>query len=914
MLRTVSELRLNGITSGDLKKGCFIHPRKEADMQLILAEYEKTLEEQKLIDNERLMMMAIEQLKQGGVPAGRKYFILSRHYLCGIERAFLETLCGKDLIVIEEDPAIGFPVPSDTWFAEEVSKPLVCGSDIERLRWLFQSEAAPKAFKDGTIELFSAIGYRNEVREVLGRISAEKGPVDDVEVIYTDPESYSEIIYSLCEKLKIPATFADGQSIFMTAAGRTFMGFLLWVKEDFSEIHLRHILESSGLGDVPGSTTLAFLLRTAGIGWGRDRYATVLNGQILKSQQEAADLRKEGEIIDAERKDAKAGNLAALKAVCEDLIKLVPPKEKDGRIDFTKFCEGCFTFLDKHMKKTDDNDAAFAGMASDRLKMLSALIKGPMVFDEAVEKISNAICGIRVGASGPKPGHLHVSQYRKGGRSGRNRTFIVGLDEGKFPAKSAQDPVLLDEERAKISKGLELSTDRMSKNIYDMASLIAGLRGKVTFSYSAYDIKDDRKAFPAAILLQVFRIRQGDPGADYDAMLSAIGEPAGFDQSYAGKTILDETDWWLARLIEDGVLKDALGAVQETHEGIEPGLHARTMRAGIALTAYDGKITPHGSDLDPRENTDRVMSCSRLESAAKCPFAYFVENVLRVRKPDEVEKDEGAWLDAAERGKLLHEVFQIFINKRTGSKATVSALDEAKDIEKILNETIVKYKTLVPPPGEIVFQNECVQLKRDVGVFLHINRELGTEPVGAEMAFGFKKDDAVKIPLGNGKHISLRGSIDRVDKAGTSEYRVWDYKTGGTYSYKDKGFIAGGTQIQHALYAIAAEEILKQSGQDKNAKVISAGYLFPTEKGTKDGQGGIFSRSTNNKDLWQSPLNKLLDLIATGTFVVNNKDVCIFCDYKDICGGATARDSMDAKMENIENKALEDWKLLKEYD
>ena len=307
------------------------------------------------------------------------------------------------------------------------------------------------------------------------------------------------------------------------------------------------------------------------------------------------------------------------------------------------------------------------------------------------------------------------------------------------------------------------------------------------------------------------------------------------------------------------------------------------------------------------------MSCSRLEAAAKCPFAYFVANVLGVRKPDEVEDDDGVWLNAADRGKLLHEVFQVFVDQVKKLKTKLSLAEEKQMIVKILAAAIEKYKALLPPPGEVVFQNECVQLKRDLGVFLYINRELGTESVGTEVVFGDKKDNVVQIPLGNGKYVSLRGMIDRIDRVAPSKYSVWDYKTGGTFSYKERGYVSGGEQLQHALYAVAAEVILKRSGEDKNATVVAAGYIFPTEKGTKNGDGGVFPRPVGGSEKWSAPLNQLLDIISSGTFIVNKKDVCIFCDYKNICGGETASKAMAVKLENAENKDLDGWKMLKDH-
>ena len=52
-----------------------------------------------------------------------------------------------------------------------------------------------------------------------------------------------------------------------------------------------------------------------------------------------------------------------------------------------------------------------------------------------------------MGGLGPRGGCLHVAHVLAGGHSGRPHTFIVGLDDGRFPGVGLQDPILLDEER-----------------------------------------------------------------------------------------------------------------------------------------------------------------------------------------------------------------------------------------------------------------------------------------------------------------------------------------------------------------------------------------------------------------------------------------------------------------------------------
>ncbi|MDW7762004.1 MAG: PD-(D/E)XK nuclease family protein [Acidobacteriota bacterium] len=925
LTRTVRELRICGVSSAAVPAGSLISPEKESDLKHILAGVEDALEKRNLYDEARLISTAADILGRNGPQIGEpRYFLPRRYVLCGIERDFVDALCGSNLVVLVEDPACGLPPPRGMRPTDDSGPAPECRTDVERLRWLFKSADAPAPFRDGTIEIFRALGRRNEVREVLRRIAAEGATVDDAEIVYTDTENYADLLYALCEKLGIPATFAEGVGAFMTATGRVLLGFLLWIKEDFDEVRLRRIFESPAFrppkaspDEGPGGPVLAHLLRTSGVGWGRVRYSEVLPVLSEKLRVMASAHEKEGETDEAEKDRRRADDAESLRRLCDDLLELVPEKLGDGRIDFGALCAGCVEFLRKYVKAGGENEAAFIKAAMERLGTLEEILPGPMLFDGAMEKVVNAVSGIRVGASWPKPGCLHISHYRQGARSGRGRTFVVGLDEGKFPSRSGQDPVLLDEERAKISESLELSAGRMSRNLYDMAALLSGLRGKAVFSYSAYDIKEDRTSFPSSILLQVFRIREGAPDADYDRMLGAIGEPVGFGGGSGGGAALDGTDWWLSRLVSEGVLLDGGDAVKEVYQGIRDGLRAWTARAGDRLTEYDGNIHPRGHELDPRKN-GVVMSCSRLEKAAACPFAYFLAYILNVRKPEETKKDPGVWLDPMERGTLLHEVFQEYVSEVMDSKEAAAAGNRKAAIEKILDETVETFRKLKPPPSDNVFRRECLQLRRDVGVFLELDRGLGTEPVEVEMGFGGEGQEAVRIPVGDGEHILLRGRIDRVDREpGTSRYHVWDYKTGGTHAYDQKDYVKGGEQIQHALYALAAETMLRASGEDPGAEVVQAGYIFPTEKGTKDGEDGVIARPTDDPERWRIALDRLLELIASGTFILNHdkkKDIslCKYCDYPDICGGKAAREAMSRKSENPENIQFAPWKALKD--
>jgi ATP-dependent helicase/nuclease subunit B len=91
------------------------------------------------------------------------------------------------------------------------------------------------------------------------------------------------------------------------------------------------------------------------------------------------------------------------------------------------------------------------------------------------------------------------------------------------------------------------------------------------------------------------------------------------------------------------------------------------------------------------------------------------------------------------------------------------------------------------------------------------------------------------------------------------------------------GYVSGGKQLQHIVYSIAAETILKNAGES-SPKVIVSGYIFPTEKG----EGKCFPRSTSRMAEGLKTIEDLFDRMAAGMFVGTGDD-CKYCDYKSIC-------------------------------
>ena len=915
----IMELRTKGIRADNIKEKAFVSPDKARDIRLLLSGYEKYLEEKKLIDKAGLTMLAAECLV-GYVPVpGRKYIIFSRYYMSGLERQFIERLAGPGLMVLEDGQVFGLKGPKGMWQGKGKTGKIKSVTDSERLMWTYAPEKAPDPTGDGTIELFSAIGFRNEIREIFRRIIGAGIPGDDVEIVYTDPVVYVREIFCLCEKLKIPATFSEGIPGHTRSPFRAIRGFLDWIRDDFTEMPLRRMLEGEDIlpGTPAGSEIdgprLGHLLRLSGVGWGRERYARVLEKRAAEYAKRAREPIDDEDLDLREVYERDARDMTALKALCEALLELVPAPDSEGEVSLRELCDGCIKFLKENTIARGAQDEAFVSDAAARISAIGQYGAEKVDLAKGVEKITGTVSTIKVGSSGPRPGHVHVSHYKHGGRTGRPFTFVVGLDEFRFPGRALQDPILLDIEREKIDSDMEMSTDAQRKNVYDMASMLSGLRGKVTASYSAFDVKDERKVFPSSLMLQIYRLREGKPSADYEDMLRGLGRPLSTTSISENALPLDLTEWWICRLASDEVVKNGIRAVENVYPGIKRGIAAEEARQSPLFTEYDGKVNPSGTELDPREDPGIVLSCSRLEKAAECPFKYFLSNVLGVEKPRETAKDPAMWLDPMQKGCLLHKVFEDFTKHLRSTGWSLPAGERREAAFSLLRREAERYLDEIPPPNDMVYEGEYLQMKRDLEIFLSIEEQLGTRPVYEELRFGTGETSPVLIPLGDGRSINLRGIIDRVDKAGEREYHIWDYKTGSSRKYDERQYVKGGEILQHALYACAAETVLKAKGEDQDPKVTRAGYLLASEKGAEAGKGIIFARDPSRKDKWQKALNTLLELLSRGGFLIPQGASCIFCDYRVVCGDEETRDRAKIKKDS-DDICSQLWRELKQYE
>ena len=896
LLSATEALRMAGCGINDLQRISFEVRGKGGDLCELLNAYEKQLEALAVLDHAGLFQRAIDRLETDPDAVPENLLLLVPDLLepRGLEAKLLASF----------PQACCRPMPAD-----DASLP---ATDIERLAFLVRPGEAGPPFADGSLQIFSATGEVNEVREVLRRILKSRIPLDEVELLHTDHDQYVPLIYEMAVGLAAehsgeengttaPVTFAEGIPAHYGRPGRALATWLTWIDEEYDQrllVRMLHegLLQVDDTESVP-NWRLTAALRTLPIGSGADRYLPKIKEEIdccsekianYQSKAGDAELGDEEEVN--EHLSRLAQDLAALKALevlLERLLSISVAERADDILTNSR------TLLESLARgNTELDNYARDGLLTDIQKMQDWL---PRLGNVSAERLAAWLASLaerkRILGTGPRAGKLHVAHLRMGGHSGRSHTYIVGLDDGRFPGRAVQDPILLDREREQLSDSLIRSGEVVEKSVRDLVRTVSRLSGKLTLSYPCWDLTDDRQLFPSPIILSAFRIQTGDTEADQHSLEAALPPPSSF---VGDGVVLDESEWWLARLCSGSQIDEPLAEVYARYPHLAAGGAAQSDRTSCGLSMYDGLVPAAGSKLDPRNSTSPI-SASGLETAGTCPLRYFFRYALGLKPIDELEIDPDRWLDPLAFGLLLHTVFETFLTDLVGENKLPEFDRDLNRLMEVLDQQISHYRDRVPPPSEAAFLRQRAELKIATRIFLDAESDYCRthKPEFFEAAIGLSgdgdstpidSDQPATIALPGGGSFRTRGRIDRIDNMGGGQFSICDYKTGSAWKFDEKKPFQQGRVVQNALYVAMIEPVLKQHFGPAT-EVAEFNYFFPSQKvwGRRIGWTG--------QELAEGlpTIERLCNLIASGAFVpTDDINDCGYCDFKTACGDLNA--------------------------
>ena len=907
---TLTELRMAGITAAALPREAFTSASKHAELRALLAGYEEHLAARGLADRALVYHEARLHPDLCPIQPADLHIEMPTIIWNPLVRRLLDALPGPRVVPRALDlPGLDVPRRMTSLAAPIDAVAPAPTSNAERLAFLMSPRGAPTS--DETLSMFAAGGREAEVEEVFRRIARAGGPLDHVEIACPMPEQ-AALVWEKAQRHEWPVTIGPGIPVALTRPGRALLALCEWAAGGLAASRLRRMLQSGDVRlDADGLTAgqAARLLARAQATWGRQTYPAALGRLIESLEIRAADPEQSD---DARARHAeRAAQAKRLRQWTAELLALVP---EQSPAPLWQWLDGAVAFVKTFARKASELDGEATVALTEALADLRALGDLVRPASDALALIRGRFDGLTVGGDRARPGHLHVTTLADAGHAGRARTFVIALEEGGvFPAL-VEDPVLLDAERKAIDPALRTSEDRVGEALYRIVSRLAGLGGQVCLSYSGRDLRQARATFPSWVLLQAVRVLKPEGGWTYDRLVEELGEPVSAVPAEPSQALSD-AGWWLAGLRRADA--SALPAVREGFPALAQGAAAEAARDSDEFTMYDGLVPEAGLRLDPR-GSGTVVSPTSLEDLAKCPFRYFLQRGLGLDAVDDAEPNPDVWLDPMTRGSIMHDLYATIMREIRDRKETPDPARHGARLRELGLEALAAHRALVPPPSDGVYEREERELLSDLALFLKFEAEDRGQrkPLGFEVAFGgaiegeaLGRREPITIDLGDGLRFKLRGRIDRLDELADGTYEAVDYKTGGAFLPGGlEAVFAGGRQLQHALYALAAVELLRE--RDPQARVVGS-YYFPTTRGRRERQ----VRPASTQAQATAVLRDLFDLLAAGAFVhTPNQDAdCRFCEFSRACGPRAAERAR-AKIETGDDDPLAAYRRLSAHE
>jgi ATP-dependent helicase/nuclease subunit B len=937
---SIRELRLAGIGASDLPADAFASAAKHAELQALIAAYEEWLAAEHKADPAAVFAEARLRANAAPIRAADLLLELPNVIWPPLVRAFLDALPGDRLIpAVPRIPSLTIPRRVQGLPREECDTASTLASLMQpdsRTHAARVSRPANAGLKaratasESSLRLFRAGGAEAEIEEVFRRILHAEGgplPLDQVEIACASPD-YPFLVWQKAQRYGWPVTLGPGIPITATRPARALLAWCDWIEAGYPASGLRRLLQSGDIRldipDGPGPGHAARLLLTSEATWGRRTYANSLAALAAAEREQA-----ENPELDPDKQAArlKRATHAKLLGAWIDALLAALPDPDAVSIPFQSLLSAARDFV-AHLAATANELDGKAARAVDTavadLRTLGSIDCPPSY---ALDLIRAAIDGVTVGADRARPGHLHVSALARAGTAGRPHAFVVGLEEGRVLPALVEDPVLLDVERTRIAGALATSADRAAESVHAIVSrlvLLAQPRGSLCLSFSCRDLREYRETFPSWLMLQAYRVLQ--PGAEvtYNELNAFLGEPTSMAPA-APDAALGDAGWWLAGLKQVSVPNS--DPVLNAFPSLGQGASAEQARASDAFTIYDGLVQKAGALLDPR-TSGRPVSPTKLEKAAACPFRFFLESGLGLDAIEEDKRDADAWLDPATRGSLLHALYADMMRELRRLGQTADPRRHLTWLHGRADERLAVLKDEMPPPTPEIFEHERQGIHRDLELFLEFEAEAADRlaPIAFEANFGSRfagagetaeplgQLDPIEVSLGDAR-FSLCGRIDRIDRAdrrAPHDYLVTDYKTGSYYRPVYQGIFHGGRLLQHVLYAIAADRLLKTL--DPKARVVAGRYYFPSTKG--GGEEKLIARPTPAQVA--EVLSDLFETIRAGAFTTTaHIEDCKYCDYGRACGAVTAGDVVitraQLKAEATAHRTLDPFRRLRSH-
>ena len=769
-------------------------------------------------------------------------------------------------------------------------------------RYLFSADAVPPLDEDGSVEMFSTSGEALECVEIARRIGAavERGvPFDQIAIAVRSPERYQPLVVEGLRRAGIPVHCTRG-SRRPDVAGRSFLALLHCAEERLSASRFAEYLS---LGQMPADqeprppAAWERLLVDAAVIGGPERWATRLDGlreQLHRRHREEED---DGERARLERRIVSVENLRAFALPVIGLLAALPARATWGE------WIAALTDLAEFTLREPERVTALL----EELEPMSPI--GPVSLAQVLLVIGPRLTTLAAAPQDSRYGKVWVGGIEESRGMAFRCVFVPGVNEGLFPRPAAEDPLLLQAQRAAlgVEPGVELRAALQTEDTELLRIAAACASEQFTLSFSRLDLLTGRERVPSFYAFAAHRAA-GGPEIDVrdfeararSATRTRIGWPAPPDPASA----IDDAEFDLATLAP--LVKGSGEYLKSLPGRAVASLRARWMRWHKPWKAADGLfIEEIGSDaLQPYRLTARAWSPSLLQQYARCPYRFALRGIFGLRPADRPAAIQR--MDPAERGNLYHAVqFQLLRDLAAAGPVPVNGENLAAALERldaILQTEAARAEADLAPAIPRIWRAEVQSIRADLRGWLQQKALLEADwtPEFHELSFGLKeaagrdphsRKEAVTVSGG----YQLQGSIDLVERHASGAVRVVDHKTGRIPEPRPET-VGSGEVLQPTLYALAAEEMLGEP--------VAVGRLYYSTIAQNYTAIDVPLHDGTRRRA-QHVLEAINQAIVNGTLPAAPREGgCKNCEYLPVCG--------PYEEERVKEKSQAELKSLKE--
>lgn len=415
--------------------------------------------------------------------------------------------------------------------------------------------------------------------------------------------------------------------------------------------------------------------------------------------------------------------------------------------------------------------------------------------------IEAGLNGLSVGVIPPVLDQVLIGTVDRSRNPDLKVIFVLGLNEGVFPAVPPRKPLLTESDRETLlACGCELSNvpaQQIAREQFYGYIACTRARQQVVLSW-ARTTSDGNALNPSRFIGQVQRL--------FPALkIEQARKPSSLDE--------------VEHFCELGGMAAA-------------ALLPERLRAKAFILSEPQK----NERLDPLlvrrlYGTELKVSVSAMERFAMCPFRFYVEQGLRVRERMEFT------LDVREQGSFQHAVLARFHQetRSAGKQWREWSVDEARQlVGRIADEEMVTFRDgmlLANEANRFTGENYKSALQDFIALVVRWFAANQFNPAAVELPFGQKDEDSLPgwtLPLANGCTLVLGGRVDRVDVHRTADGRaaciVMDYKSGDLAP--NRTLLHHGIQQQLPAYLLAMTRLPEASGRFGVTDLAAAGCFY----------------------------------------------------------------------------------------